>query len=131
MANAMPLGGVVGTDSVEVTGVLLCAGLPVTNATVQLMSSDAKGNRALLKEEDVDERGSFRIQGTEKEIAMPDFWIVILHYCTDTRPVMQKKYEELLDSFWYYDSHQTDEDSHVPFTFERFDLLLDANKTRA
>ncbi|KAH7724108.1 hypothetical protein AAVH_08368 [Aphelenchoides avenae] len=118
-----PFGGLIGTDSVEATGQIVCASLPVANATIRLMSRDVKGNRALVTEELPDEQGFFTIKGTEKEIAMPEFWIEIFHYCSNTRPVVEKKYERQLDSFYYYDSH----DSRTPplCPLKRIDLLFD------
>lgn len=98
--HSLPLQGSRGTHSVTASGVLHCGGLPVTRATVRLASADGRdaadytaqqvnlsgnGNKTTVTEVVPDENGLFAINGTEKEIAMPDFWLEIMHYCTKTR----------------------------------------------
>lgn len=45
----------------------------------------ANGNLAVVNETLPDKEGFFAIQGTEKEIALPEFYIVIVHQCSRTR----------------------------------------------
>ncbi|KAH7708396.1 hypothetical protein AAVH_24353 [Aphelenchoides avenae] len=109
-------------DSVTATGVLLCGGVPATRATVRLASADSQGNRVTLTEVKPDENGLFSIQGTETEIAMPDFWLEIMHYCSKTRPVVERKYERYIDPFYYYNARET----RTPWIYAVQDLdLLD------
>uniref|UniRef100_A0A1I7YX40 Transthyretin-like family protein n=1 Tax=Steinernema glaseri TaxID=37863 RepID=A0A1I7YX40_9BILA len=87
------------TQSVTVSGMLLCRGSPASNIKVKLYDNDRFDVDDLMAEGRTDFLGRFQLHGHETEFTDIDPKVNIYHDCEDTMPCQRKISIDIPDDF--------------------------------